>query len=198
MTAIIPINRKEQRSLSELEQYWQVVVNVFPDTVVATCSETIADYCDKIGANYVLSKELAVDGLKLPITAGVILGCDILIVAPFGSIDPSYTKLIDRISSIQEPAVSCMYQTKTDPSGNDIKMAVSKNERILYLSRNLIPHSAKSYKVMTNVFAMNKPIISMFNQLPEPTTEPIEILKVIEAGYSLYGVPVGPKFVFGR
>jgi CMP-2-keto-3-deoxyoctulosonic acid synthetase len=189
---IIPIDtNQEQLTLSNTDSLyntWKNSTAIYPDVFIATASNQIASYCDSIHANSILSEELKnLKDISFSVKTAKLLDVKSILSLPIDfSIPKNIKDIVRNIESIDVPAIGCLYRFTNNEHGK-IKVVTNKLDHALYCSKTLIPHNSNIFKILLDVYILNNQMLEIYETLSDSVnkTENIELLKIIEAGYTV-------------
>lgn len=171
--------------------------------IVATDDQRIADVVENAGAEALLTPpELPSGGDRVAwvserIPSKIVLNIQVddPLVGP-DMIDPLIAALSDEGTALALLAKRIENEREIE-SPNIVKMVFDKNQRALYFSRSPIPYprtSGAAYYKHIGPYAWKREFLLQFsgwNQTPLEKSESLEMLRVLENGYSIRCIPVG-------
>ena len=181
--------------------------------VVATCDHEIADAVTAAGGEAVMTAdthERCTDRTEEAIrNLGLTLADDDLVLMLQGDeIMVSPKMLSDMIQRFEETGadvinlISCLYTPEDHTDPNTVKAVSAPDGRLLYMSRAAIPSPARADNVpvfqQTGIIAFKAAFLARYSALPPTPLEIIEscdMMRVIEHGLPIYGVPTDTETI---
>ncbi len=182
------------------------------DIIIATDDARIEEHALQIGANVVMTPKSCPNGTDRTykaIAKHPRVSKDTIIVNVQGDEPLINPKSFDRLSLALEGDLELSMTTLAAPfesleeaeDPSNVKCVFDRNQRALYFSRSIIPHTKDPSKIFHHlgVYAFRKSFLEIYEKLsqtPLQKSEDLEQLKALEQGYSI-GIVLETKPSFG-
>lgn len=176
--------------------------DIFDDVYVATCDNEIKEVIQQYGGKVIMTADTHVRCTDRVAEASYKIEADIIVI-PQGDeplFDPGiFESLIKPM--LEDDSVQCTNLLSVIHDKNDLldidicKAVLNQKNHVMYFSRAPIPYfmvgsDCKMYR-LTGLHAFNKAFLQKFSKLPSTpleVTESIDFLRILEHGYSVFGV----------
>ena len=176
--------------------------NVIDDVYVATCDDEIKEVVEKYNGKVIMTSnkherctdriEEAARGLNADIVVNV-QGDEPLIMP--GSI----MRLVEPFDTMDNIQSACLIYPITNLDDlediNTVKAVIAQDSSVLYFSRSGIPNFKRGVKgqwfEQSGVMAYQKEFLHIYSRLPQTPlerSESVDMLRILEHGYNIYGV----------
>lgn len=172
------------------------------EVFVATCDHEIKEAVEFFGGKVIMTSksherctdriEEAARGLQAEIIVNV--QGDEPLIAP-----ESITRLVGPLNGRSDIQSACLIYPITDPCDlediNTVKAVIAMDSSVLYFSRSSIPNSKRGVKSQcfeqSGIMAYRKEFLHLYSRLPQTPlerSESVDMLRILEHGYKIYGV----------
>lgn len=172
------------------------------EVFVATCDDEIKEAVESFGGKVIMTSksherctdriEEAARGLKAEIIVNV--QGDEPLIAP-----ESIMRLVEPFNRRSDIQSACLIYPITDPGDlediNTVKAVIAQDSSVLYFSRSGIPNFKRGVKgqcfEQSGIMAYRKEFLHLYSRLPQTPlerSESVDMLRILEHGYKIYGV----------
>ncbi len=172
------------------------------DVYVATCDEEIREVVEKNKGKVIMTSkkherctdriEEAARSLKADIVVNV-QGDEPLIMPD------SIVRLVEPFNTRDDIQSACLIYPITNPDDlediNTVKAVIARDGSVLYFSRSAIPNSKRGVRgecfEQSGIMAYRKGFLHTYSKLPQTPlerSESVDMLRILEHGYKIYGV----------
>lgn len=175
---------------------------ILDEVYVATCDDEIREVVENFGGKVIMTSkkherctdriEEAAAGLKADIIVNV-QGDEPLIMPD------AIVRLVEPFSKKGDIQSACLVYPITNPEDlediNTVKVVMAQDGSVLYFSRSAIPNFRLGVKggcfEQSGIMAYRKDFLHLYSRLPQTPlerSESVDMLRILEHGYKVYGV----------